>query len=84
MMEFEASGAHGHRSPAAYLRLAGLSFGALLKRQVPRTITVEQAKGFSQIMVRAVLSGRGDEVLQLVNNGLASESVSVAKAILKG
>jgi pyruvate dehydrogenase (quinone) len=51
---------------------------------VPPTITTEQAKGFSLFMVRAVLSGRGDEVLHLVNKSLVSESVSVAKAMLKG
>jgi predicted ATPase len=41
MMHFEASIAHGHRSPSLYSRLAGLSFGALLKQH-------RAAAGFSQ------------------------------------
>ena len=30
---------------------------------MPPTITLEQAKGFSLFMIRAVLSGRGDEII---------------------
>src|SRR6202161_2243863 len=40
----------------------------LVNRQelsMPPTITAEQAKGFSLYMIRAVLSGRGDEVVDL-------------------
>ncbi|HEY6766677.1 MAG TPA: hypothetical protein VI386_18100 [Candidatus Sulfotelmatobacter sp.] len=32
---------------------------------MPPTITVDQAKGFSLFMLRAVLSGRGDEIVDL-------------------
>jgi pyruvate dehydrogenase (quinone) len=37
---------------------------------MPPTITAEQAKGFSLYMVRAVLSGRGDEVIDLAKTNL--------------
>jgi pyruvate dehydrogenase (quinone) len=39
---------------------------------MPPTITVEQALGFSLYMVRAVLSGRGDEVIDLAATNLFS------------
>jgi pyruvate dehydrogenase (quinone) len=45
----------------------------LVNRQelsMPPTITAEQAKGFSLYMVRAVLSGRGDEVIDLAKTNL--------------
>jgi pyruvate dehydrogenase (quinone) len=37
---------------------------------MPPTITAEQAKGFTLYMVRAVLSGRGDEVIDLAKTNL--------------
>jgi pyruvate dehydrogenase (quinone) len=37
---------------------------------MPPTITLEQAKGFTLYMVKAVLSGRGDEVLDLAKTNL--------------
>jgi pyruvate dehydrogenase (quinone) len=37
---------------------------------MPPTITVEQAIGFSMYMIRAVLSGRGDEVIDLAVTNL--------------
>jgi len=40
----------------------------ILSRQelsMPPTITIEQARGFSLFMMKAVLSGRGDEVIDL-------------------
>jgi pyruvate dehydrogenase (quinone) len=37
---------------------------------MPLTITVEQALGFSLYMMRAVLSGRGDEVIDLAMTNL--------------
>ena len=37
---------------------------------MPPTITYEQAKGFSLFMMRAVLSGRGDEVVDLAKTNL--------------
>jgi pyruvate dehydrogenase (quinone) len=37
---------------------------------MPPTITVQQALGFSLYMIRAVLSGRGDEVIDLVTTNL--------------
>jgi pyruvate dehydrogenase (quinone) len=45
----------------------------LVNRQelsMPPTITVEQAKGFSLYMLRAVLSGKGDEVIDLAKTNL--------------
>jgi pyruvate dehydrogenase (quinone) len=39
---------------------------------MPPTITVEQAKGFGLYLLRAVLSGRGDEVLDLAETNLFS------------
>ena len=37
---------------------------------MPPTITAEQVKGFSLWMLRAVMSGRGDEVLDLAKTNL--------------
>ena len=37
---------------------------------MPPTITAEQAKGFTLFMARAVISGRGDEVLDLAKSNL--------------
>ena len=37
---------------------------------MPPTITIEQAKGFSLFMMRAVLSGRGDEIIDLARVNL--------------
>jgi len=37
---------------------------------MPPTITLEQAKGFSLFMMRAVLSGRGDEIIDLARVNL--------------
>jgi len=34
------------------------------------TITLEQAKGFSFFMMKAVLSGRGDEIIDLARVNL--------------
>jgi pyruvate dehydrogenase (quinone) len=45
----------------------------LVNRQelsMPPTITLEQAKGFTLYMLRAVMSGRGDEVLDLAQSNL--------------
>jgi pyruvate dehydrogenase (quinone) len=45
----------------------------LVSRQelsMPPTITYEEAKGFSLFMMRAVLSGRGDEVIDLAKVNL--------------
>jgi pyruvate dehydrogenase (quinone) len=39
---------------------------------MPPTITSEQAVGFSLYMIRAVLSGRGDEVIDLEKTNLFS------------
>jgi pyruvate dehydrogenase (quinone) len=43
---------------------------------MPPTITVEQAKGFGLYMLRAVLNGRGDEVLDLAETNLLSRLFS--------
>ncbi|MGA9966464.1 MAG: ubiquinone-dependent pyruvate dehydrogenase, partial [Terriglobales bacterium] len=37
---------------------------------MPPTITYQQAKGFSLFMMKAVLSGRGDEILDLARVNL--------------
>jgi pyruvate dehydrogenase (quinone) len=37
---------------------------------VPPTVTYEQAKGFSLFMLRAILSGRGDEIVDLAKENL--------------
>ena len=37
---------------------------------MPPSITVEMAKGFSLFMLKAVLSGRGDEVIDLAKTNL--------------
>ena len=37
---------------------------------MPPTITAEQAKGFTLYMLKAILSGRGDEVLELAKTNL--------------
>jgi pyruvate dehydrogenase (quinone) len=37
---------------------------------MPPTITFEQAKGFSLFALKAVLSGRGDEVIDLARVNL--------------
>jgi pyruvate dehydrogenase (quinone) len=45
----------------------------LVSRQelsMPPTITYEQTKGFSLFMMKAVLSGRGDEVIDLAKVNL--------------
>jgi pyruvate dehydrogenase (quinone) len=39
---------------------------------MPPTITAEQVKGFSLWVLRAVMSGRGDEVLDLAKTNLLS------------
>jgi len=45
----------------------------LVSRQelaMPPTITLEQMRGFSLFMLRAVLSGRGDEIVDLARVNL--------------
>ncbi len=49
---------------------------------MPPSISIAQAKGFSLYMMRAVMNGRGDEVLDLANTNLLREIVSVAKGTL--
>src|SRR5712672_3244200 len=47
--------------------------GAVVSRQefsMPPTISFEQAKGFSLFMLKAVLSGRGDEIIDLARVNL--------------
>jgi pyruvate dehydrogenase (quinone) len=54
-----------HRGPA----LAEVIFNRQ-EPSMPPTITAEQAAGFSLYLVRAVLSGRGDEVIDLAKTNL--------------
>jgi len=47
---------------------------AIVSRQelsMPPTITVDQIKGFSLFMIKAVLDGRGSEILDLAKTNLA-------------
>jgi pyruvate dehydrogenase (quinone) len=37
---------------------------------MPPTTTLQQAKGFSPFMLRAILSGRGDEIIDLARVNL--------------
>ena len=37
---------------------------------IPPHITASQAKGFSLYMLRAILNGRGDEIVELVKTNL--------------
>jgi len=37
---------------------------------MPPTVSFEQAKGFSLFMLKAVLSGRGDEIIDLARVNL--------------
>ena len=37
---------------------------------MPPKIELEQAKGFSLYMLRAILNGRGDEIVELVRTNL--------------
>jgi pyruvate dehydrogenase (quinone) len=37
---------------------------------MPPTIELSQAKGFSLYMLRAILSGRGDEIVELARTNL--------------
>ena len=37
---------------------------------MPKTVTVEMAQGFALYMVKAVMNGRGDEVIDLARSNL--------------
>jgi len=53
----------------------------LVNRQelsMPPTITLEQMKGFSLFMIRAVLSGRGDEIIDLAKRIFSGSPCIVA------
>ena len=57
----------------------------LINRQelsMPPSSTIAQAKGFSLYMIKAVMNGRGDEVLDLASTNLLREMVNVAKGTL--
>jgi pyruvate dehydrogenase (quinone) len=49
---------------------------------IPPSITASQAKGFSLYMIRAVLNGRGDQVLDLANTNLLKETIAVVKGMV--
>ena len=44
--------------------------GFMKAMTMPPTITLEQAKGFSLFMLKAVFNGRGDEVIDLAKTNL--------------
>jgi pyruvate dehydrogenase (quinone) len=50
---------------------------------IPPSITLAQAKGFSLYMIRAVLNGRGDQVLDLTNPNMIKETLAVAKGMVQ-
>ena len=60
--------------PAIGTDAGSVAFGAVNvgAKSMPQTITVEQIKGFSLWVLRAVMSGRGDEVLDLAKTNLLS------------
>ena len=47
---------------------------------IPPSITIEQAKGFSLWVLRAVLNGRGDALLDLANTHTLREVFNVGKS----
>ena len=47
------------------VRFWSMSFLAKEELAIPPQIKLEQAKGFSLYMLRAIISGRGDEVIEL-------------------
>jgi pyruvate dehydrogenase (quinone) len=44
--------------------------GAKMQLAMPPAITMEMAKGFTLYMVKAVMSGRGDELIDLARTNL--------------
>ena len=54
-----------------------------MELSIPPTITAAQAKGFSLYMLRAVLNGRGDAVLDLANTNLLKETWEVVKGMVR-
>jgi pyruvate dehydrogenase (quinone) len=54
-----------------------------MELSIPPSITLAQARGFSLYMLRAVLNGRGDQVLDLANVSVFKETLSVAKGMLR-
>ena len=53
-----------------------------MELSIPPTITAAQAKGFSLYMMRAVLNGRGDKVLDLANTNLFKETLATVKGMV--
>ena len=47
---------------------------------IPPSITIEQARGFSLYILRAVLNGRGDALLDLANPRTLHEVFNVGKS----
>ena len=59
----------------------------LVNRQelsIPPSITLAQAKGFSLYMLRAILNGRGDAILELASPNTFKEVFNQAKATMLG
>ena len=58
---------------ATRFRAQAVPSAALHPRQelsLPPKITLEQAKGFSLFMLKAILNGRGDEIVELAETNL--------------
>jgi hypothetical protein len=60
------------RPRAAYLSPAGFVYrcGTRQELAMPPAITAEMAKGFTLYMTKAILSGRGDEIVELARTNL--------------
>ena len=67
---------HGHRTPPrcilhfAYKTLPRILHSTKHELSMPPTIELSHAKGFSPYMLRAILSGRGDEIVELARTNL--------------
>jgi pyruvate dehydrogenase (quinone) len=46
---------------------------------MPPTITLEPATGFGVFMLKAVLSGRGDEIVDLAEDQIDSRRISLER-----
>jgi hypothetical protein len=49
--------------------------GSFAHRSIPPTISAHQAPGFGLDLIRAVLSGRGDQVIDLARTNLFAKTI---------
>jgi pyruvate dehydrogenase (quinone) len=72
-IRIEGAGQVGNGIAAALAHDGPVLVDAVVNRSelaMPPSITVEMAKGFTLYMVRAILSGKGDEVIDLARTNL--------------